>query len=335
MDAVARRSHQLAIDSGGVAPDPIRVVFLGSGEIGIPSFLALLETAWIDVRALITQPDRPAGRALKPRPPAIKALAHSLPVLQPARLRHPESVEQLARLGADLFIVAAYGQILPPTVLELPRLGCINIHASLLPRHRGASPIQASLLAGDKETGITIMWMDEGLDTGDILLQTPCPIGPDESAGSLHDRLARLAPSTLMKALQLIRSGAARRIPQDPALASYAPKISKADGFIRWDSTALINARRARAHDPWPGTFTYLPNGKRLRLFLPSISDASGRPGTILPSPGDRLRIACGEGAIDFQHLQVEGGKKIPAAEFLRGHPLPPGTQFPNTNPPA
>ena len=212
----------------------MRIVFCGTGEIGAPALQALLTSEKHTVVGVITQPDKPAGRDLKPRMSAIKqiALAQNLPVQQPEKLRSATALEDLRALAPDLMVVAAYGQILPKSVLETPRLGCLNLHASLLPRHRGASPIHAAILAGDQETGITVMYMDEGLDTGDILLAQKLAIGSDETTGQLHDRLADLASPCLLEALDLLEQGNAPRFSQDSALATYAPKLTREHGAI-------------------------------------------------------------------------------------------------------
>ena len=257
------------------------------------------------------------------------ALAHNLPVQQPEKLRSPAALEDLSSLAPDLMVVAAYGQILPKSVLETPPLGCLNLHASLLPQHRGASPIHAAILAGDHETGITVMYMDEGLDTGDILLAEPLAIGPDETTGQLHDRLAALAAPCLLQALDLLEQGIAPRIPQDNSLATYAPKLKKTDGLLDWHQPAEALATRIRAMSPWPGAYTHLA-GQTLKIHSASVSKNSGPPGEILPAEPGILRVACVSGSLDLHSVQLEGRKRLPAAEFLRGHPLPPGTRFSN-----
>jgi methionyl-tRNA formyltransferase len=305
----------------------MRIVFCGTGEIGAPALEALLASKNHTVVGVITQPDKPAGRDLKPRQSVIKhtALAHSLPVQQPEKLRSTSALDDLRALAPDLMVVAAYGQILPKSVLETPRLGCLNLHASLLPRHRGASPIHAAILAGDRETGITVMYMDEGLDTGDILLAEPLAIGPDETTGQLHDRLAALAAPCLLRALDLLEHGNAPRLPQDNALATYAPKLKKTDGLLDWNQPAEALAIRVRAMSPWPGAYSHLA-GQTLKIHFASLSEKSGPPGEVLPAEPGLLRIGCGSGSLDLHSVQLEGRKRLPAAEFLRGHPLPPGT---------
>jgi len=305
----------------------MRIVFCGTGEIGAPALKALLDSKKHTVVGVITQPDKPAGRDLKPRMSVIKqiALDQNLPVRQPEKLRTPAALEDLRALAPDLMVVAAYGQILPKSVLETPRLGCLNLHASLLPRHRGASPIHAAILAGDRETGITVMYMDEGLDTGDILLAQKLTIGPEETTGQLHDRLAALAAPCLLEALDQLEAGNAPRIPQDNALATYAPKLKKTDGLLDWHEPAEALATRIRAMSPWPGAYTQL-NRQTLKIHSAKTEPASGAPGEILASEPGILRVACGSGSLDLLSLQLEGRKRLPAAEFLRGHPLAPGS---------
>jgi methionyl-tRNA formyltransferase len=312
----------------------MRVVFLGSGAIGVPSLRALAASGTREVQAVFTQPDRPAGREQKLRPPPVKiaALELGLPVFQPAKIRAPEALVVLASVKPDVIVVAAYGQILPKAVLSLPRLGCINIHASLLPRHRGAAPVQAAILEGDNETGITIMQMDEGLDTGDILLKVPTPIEARETAGSLHDRLALLAPAALLECLDALERGAVSRERQDPALATYALKLSRADGEIDWNKPAVEIERRIRAMTPWPGAYTSIPLRNApvvLKLHRAKVcEDASGPAGTVVAARDDGIVVATGKDGIVLEEVQMAGGKRLHAAEFLRGHPISTGSKL-------
>jgi len=305
----------------------MRIVFCGTGEIGAPALRALLDSKKHTVVGVITQPDKPAGRDLKPRMSVIKQIAidQNLPVQQPEKLRSSAALEDLRALAPDLMVVAAYGQILPKSVLETPRLGCLNLHASLLPRHRGASPIHAAILSCDSETGITVMYMAEGLDTGDILLAHKLGIGADETTGQLHDRLAALAAPCLLEALDLLDAGNASRFPQDNAIATYAPKLKKTDGLLDWHESAAALATRIRAMSPWPGAYTRL-NGQTLKIHAAKIDSASGPVGAILASEPGVLRVACGAGSLILESLQLEGRKRLPVAEFLRGHPLTPGS---------
>lgn len=302
----------------------MRVVFVGSGEIGLPSFRLLLDAPGVEVAGLVTQPDRASGRGLKVVPSPLKQLAleRGLQVLQPAKLRDESALAEVARLEPDLLVVMAYGQILPPALLALPRLGAINLHASLLPRHRGAAPVHAAILAGDERSGVTVMWMDEGLDTGDILLARECGIDAAETAGSLHDKLAALAPTALAAALELITAGAAPRRAQDSALATYAPKLDRASGSIDWQDGAEAIVRKIRGMHPWPGTSVdfLTGEGRTLRVKVHRAAVAPGGPaaGEI---PAGSLRIGCGAGgAVDLIEVQPAGGRRMTAADFLRGH---------------
>ena len=305
----------------------MRIVFCGTGDIGLPSLRALAGSARHELVGVITQPDRPAGRDLRPRPPAVKteALARGIPVVQPERIRKDFSA--LVEWSPDLMVVAAYGQILPRAVLDIPRLGCLNLHASLLPLHRGASPVQAAILAGDAETGMTAMYVDEGLDTGDILLARGIPIHPNETAGELHDRLADLAPSVLLESLELLENGSAARIPQDGSLATYAPKLGRQDGRLDWSEPAGLLARRVRAMTPWPGASARLAGGI-LKIHLAQESPECGAPGTVLSAGPEGICVAAGEGSLVLREVQLEGKKRLSAADFLRGFPLPAGTTF-------
>lgn len=312
----------------------MRIVFLGTGAIGVPSLKALAASGAHEIQAVFTQPDRPAGREMKLRPPPVKVAARALdlPVFQPAKIRAFDARADLAALAPEVIVVAAYGQILPKAVLSLPRLGCINIHASLLPRHRGAAPIQAAIVEGDNETGITIMQMDEGLDTGDILLKVATPIEPGETAGSLHDRLALLAPAALLECLDRIACGTASRERQDAELATYAPKLSREDGKIDWKRSAVEIERRIRAMTPWPGAYTsiLLRNAKvTLKIHRAELCEVDGgQAGTVVAAEDDGIVVAAGEGGIVLKEVQIAGGKRLKVPDFLRGHPIPTGTQL-------
>jgi methionyl-tRNA formyltransferase len=312
----------------------MRVVFLGTGAIGVPSLRVLAATGSHEVPAVFTQPDRPAGRDLKLRPPPVKSAARELdlPVFQPEKIRAPDVLAELVALKPDVIVVAAYGQILPKAILSLPRFGCINIHASLLPRHRGASPIQAAILEGDNETGITIMQMDEGLDTGDILFRVTTPIGPGETAGSLHDRLAQLSPNALLACLDLLRRGAVQPEKQDDALATYAPKLMRQDGEIAWGKPAEEIERRIRAMTPWPGAYTFVTLGETrviLKVHRAEFRQGITEPaGTVVAANDADILVAAGKGGIALKDIQIAGGKRLTAAEFLRGHPIDLGAQL-------
>ena len=309
----------------------MEIVFVGTGLIGIPALEALVKSGLHPVRAVFTAPDRPAGRRLRLRasPVKVAATALGLPIVQPEKIRAPAAVAEIRRLAPDVLIVASYGQILSREVLEIPRHGCLNIHASLLPRHRGASPIQAAILAGDRETGVTIMRMDEGLDTGDMLVSVSTPIGAAETAGALEERLARLAPEPLLDALSQIQTGTYRPIPQDERLATYAPKLVRAEGEINWSQSAEEIERRVRAMNPWPGAFSALPDKTLLKIHRASVlTYPSSDPGTVLGTSAGGMIVAAGWGAVELREVQVAGGIRLPAAEFLRGHPLPVGTKL-------
>lgn len=305
----------------------MRIVFCGTGDIGLPSFKALANSTSHELVGAITQPDRRAGRDLRPRPSAVKteALARGIPVVQPERIKNDFTA--LAVWAPDVMVVVAYGQILPRAVLDLPGHGCLNLHASLLPRHRGASPIQASILAGDFETGMTVMSMDEGLDTGDVLLAHHLPILPGETAGELHDRLANLAPAALLEALDLLEEGSAARTPQNPELASYAPKLGRLDGRLDWREPAALLDRRVRAMTPWPGATARI-DGVVLKIHRTEESGESGVPGTVLGTGPGGILVAAGVGSLLVREVQMEGRKRLAAGDFLHGFPLLPGTSF-------
>jgi len=297
----------------------MRIVFLGTGEIGLPTLDALLNSEHELVGA-VTQPDKPVGRERRIEPPPIKkAVARAeIPILQPARIKDQSSIEEIRRLNPDVIVVMAYGQILPSDVLKIPRITCLNLHASLLPRWRGAAPIQAAIAAGDRETGITVMYMNEGLDTGDILLQRRIEIQSKETGGSLHDRLAQVAPEALLESLRLLAAGDAARIPQDNTQAIYAPKLKREHGQINWSESAEAIERKIRAFNPWPGAFMKL-NDQNLKIFSSSVVGLNGNAGEILRSEKE-LIIAAGKGAVSLGEVQLEGKRRMSAAEFLRGH---------------
>jgi methionyl-tRNA formyltransferase len=311
----------------------MRIVFIGTGEIGVPTLRALLDSEH-EVVAVVTQPDKPVGREQRIEPPPIKkaliggarpsAYAKATagepwaPIFQPGKIKDLETIEEIRRLTPDVIVVVAYGQILPRDVLEIPRLACLNLHASLLPRWRGAAPVQAAIAAGDCETGITVMYMDEGLDTGDILLQHNIEILPNDTDGSLHDRLAQIAPETLLESLRLLAAGNAPRVPQQNTRAIYAPKLKREHGQIDWSESAEVIERKIRAYNPWPGTFMKLDR-QNLKVFSASVVDLNGQPGEILRSDKD-LIVATGKGALSLVEVQLEGKRRMSAAEFLRGH---------------
>ena len=310
----------------------MRVVFMGTGEIGLPAFRWLLAAPGYEVVAAITQPDKPAGRKLELRASAIKQLAgeRGVPVLQPLRMRAPEAVAEIAALQADVIVVMAYGQILPKAVLAAARLACLNLHASLLPRWRGAAPIQAAIEAGDQASGVTVMYMAEGLDTGDILLLRPTPIRRRETGGSLHDRLGVIAAEALAEALPLLAADRAPRFPQDETQASYAPKLARENGVIDWTAAPPEIDRRIRAMNPWPSAHTLLPTpdgARQLKVFsCIQHRRESGPAGVVLRADRRGLLVGAGAGAVLLRDVQMEGKRRMPAGEFLRGHPVVAGT---------
>ncbi len=288
---------------------------------------------------MLTREDQPAGRGrqLQASPVKRSALAAGLAVFQPRTLRDAQVQGRIAGLGADAMVVAAYGLILPAPVLQAPRLGCINIHASLLPRWRGAAPIQRAIEAGDTETGITIMQMDEGLDTGPTLLARAIPIGAQESAGSLHDRLAELGACLIVEALRALGEGRLRPVAQPATGATYAPKITKTQTLLDWCEPAARLADRVRAFDPYPGMVIRPQRGtepvklwraEALRAPAPADGATQAAPGTVLRADARALEVACGEGVLSLLELQRPGGRRLALAEFLRGHPIRAGERF-------
>lgn len=299
----------------------MRILFIGTGEIGLPTLQAL-QNSEHNLVGVVTQPDKPVGREQKLTAPPIKAAlaGEMLPILQPKRMKAQESIEQIRLLAPDVIVVMAYGQILPRTVLEIPKIACLNLHASLLPRWRGAAPIQAAIAAGDTETGITVMFMDEGLDTGDILLQHKIEIAARETGGSLHDRLAQIAPDALFESLRLLADGSAPRIPQNNAQATVASKLGREHGRIDWNESATSIERKIRALNPWPTAFTEM-NGRNLKILSATIAEMNGKPGEILRRDNEFI-IAAKDAALSLGEVQLEGKRRMSAAEFAKGYRL-------------
>ncbi len=299
----------------------MRLIYIATGDIAVPAFRHLLANGPKPL-ALVTQPDKPVGRHQQLTPPAIKldALASNIPVFQPEKIG--DIATDLAALRPEVLVVMAYGQILRKSILTLPSLAIINLHASLLPRFRGAACIQAAIDAGDAETGITVMHVVRELDAGDMILAIKTPIFPQDTGGTLHDRLAELAPSALAEALGKLADGSASRTPQDPAAVSYISKLERDDGRLDWSQDAAALERRIRAYDPWPGTFTLAHEGnqlKRLKIFpSTAVIDAPLQIGTVSTLDG-KLLVGCGKGALLLETVQPEGGKKMAAADYLRG----------------
>ena len=313
---------------------PLRLIFMGTAELACPSLSALCEDQTCQVLAVVTQPDRPKGRALKLQFSPVKdvAVKLNLPVLQPDRARNDPFIQQLQHFQPDLIVVAAYGQILPQAILDLPRFGCVNVHASLLPKYRGAAPIQWAILNDESETGVTIMKVDAGLDTGDILTQATTPIAPADTAQTLHDRLAAMGADLLVRTLPDFVAGRIIPRPQPATGASYARKVTKEDGRIDWSQPARALWNRVRAFTPWPGTFTFQQAEPRSRLLKIGSAEvdpqSSGPPGTILKADRSGIVVGCGELALRILQLQREGGRRLTAGEFLAGHELKVGERL-------
>ena len=313
----------------------MRIVFLATGEIAIPAFKILLARKGCEVVGLVTQPDRPTGRKQTLTPPAIKIIAqdHGIPVFQPEKIG--TIADSLKELDADFFVVMAYGQLLPQHIIDIPHQACLNLHGSLLPKHRGASPIQAAIMAGENETGVTVMHMVRALDAGDIVLAETTPIHREDTGGILHDRLADVAASAIDKAMDAFATDTATRSPQNEALVTYLGKLTRADGVIDWNKPAQDLEKMIRAFDPWPGTTTTLSNNGttcRLKVFPPTevLESPSTNP---LAAGGVRaeksaLLIGCGgETILRIEHIQPEGKRRMAVADFLRGFEIGEGAR--------
>lgn len=307
---------------------------MGTPPLARVSLAALLGQPDWHVISVVTQPDRPKGRALACLPSPVKelAIACGLPVLQPLKARDAAFVETLREQAPDLIVVAAYGHILPPAILELPRFGCLNVHTSLLPKYRGAAPIQWAIAHGETETGVTLMQMDAGMDTGGIVAQRATPIAADDNSQTLHDRLAELGAALLVATIPgYVRSESLPR-PQPTEGVSHAPKVTKEDGHVVWSRPVPTLWNRLRAFTPWPGAYTFpQPPAKRqmLKLWQAEVAEgATGRPGEVIAADKSGLLVACGTGALRVLELQPEGGRRMKVPDFLAGHALPPGTML-------
>jgi len=313
-----------------IAPQSIRTVFMGTPEFALATLEGLI-AAGLNLVGVYTQPDRPSGRGKQLTAPPVKQLAatHGIPVFQPIKLRLPEVVAQLQTLAPDLIVVVAYGQILPKSVLDIPRYGCINVHASLLPKYRGAAPINQAIIDGETETGVTTMYMDVGLDTGDMLVKRTTPIGPFETAGELHDRLALLGREAMDETLKRLCAGTLAGEKQDDALSCYAPMLKKEQGLVDWSRPAPEVHNRVRGLDPWPGAYTLLA-GEPLKLgrTRPDAEPHAQPPGTVLGADREGVLVACGDGSLNIGELQLPGRKRLAAADFLRGCSLAAGTRL-------
>ena len=305
---------------GGVS---MRILFMGTPEFAVGTLEALIHSRH-EVVAVVTQPDRPKGRGNAVKFPPVKeaALAHGIPVLQPLKVREPEVVEQLRAFAPDLIAVAAFGQLLPKAILEMPRYGCVNVHASLLPKYRGAAPIQWAVINGEAESGVTTMMMSRGLDKGDMLKKSVVRLDPKETGDSLHDKLAALGGPLLLETIDELEQGTIVRVPQDDAQSSYAPMLTKELGRIDWSKPADELERLVRGLNSWPSAYTRL-HGKTLKIWDADVVSASGgEPGKVLQADKNGLVIQAGEGALRIVSLQPEGKKRMEADAFLRGYPV-------------
>lgn len=307
----------------------VRTIFMGTGAIGIPALQLLLSRADCEVAGIVTQPDKPAGRSRSLKPSPIKEMVTdgSVPVFQPKTMRGPEALAALKSWRADLIVVMAYGQILPQDVLSLPRLGCINLHASVLPKFRGASPIQAAIAAGENETGIAAMHMEAGLDTGDVIYVERIPILRRDTAGTLHDRLALTAASVLSATLDQVLAGTASRTPQIDAAASYAGRLTRVDARIDWKLPAIVIERKIRAMNPWPVAWTTIPlesgASRELKIFSAIVCRKErGTPGKILRADSRGVLIASGDGALLLKEIQMDGRRRMAAGDWQLGTPV-------------
>lgn len=301
----------------------MKIVFMGTPEFAAASLKALVESGQYEIAAVVTQPDRPKGRGHKVMMSAVKeyALTQSLPVLQPERVKAPEFQAEMEKIQPELIVVAAFGQFLPKTLLELPKFGCINVHASLLPRYRGAAPIHYAILKGEKEAGVTIMQMDVGMDTGAMLSKVSVPVGPEMTQGELHDILKEKGARLLLDTIPRLAAGTLQPVPQPEEEATYASLITRDMEKLDWNKTAEELHNQIRAFNPWPGSFTLLPDGKRLKIWKSRVLDENGqnRPGTVLQADSKGFWVACGQGSLEILECQPEGKKRMEATPFVNG----------------
>jgi methionyl-tRNA formyltransferase len=306
----------------------MRVIFAGTPEYAAIALEAILAAGY-SVPLVLTQPDRPAGRGMTLQASPVKQLAlkHGLTLHQPPSLKSEEARQPITEDRPDVMVVAAYGLILPQAALDIPRLGCLNIHASLLPRWRGAAPIQRAILAGDAETGVTIMRMEAGLDTGPMLLKESLPITDTDSAGTLHDKLAKVGARLIVEALQCLERGELAGEPQPAEGVTYAAKLDKAEAVIDWRLPSVVLSRAVRAYNPFPGAVAQV-DGQAVKIWRGEPALGAGEPGLVLAAGTEGIVVACGEGALRLAELQKSGGKRLPTADFLRGFALKPGQRF-------
>lgn len=305
-----------------------RIIFMGTPAFACPTLQTLLDRNE-NVVAVFTQPDRPKGRGQKLQPPPVKelAIANTIPVFQPQKVRVPEVIEQIRELKPDLIVVIAFGQILPKALLDIPPQGCVNVHASLLPRYRGAAPLNWCIVNGETETGVTTMLMDVGLDTGPMLLKKVTPLDPDEDILSLHDRMSLLGAQLLGETLDGLKAGQIIPEPQDDSLSCYAPLLKKEHGLIDWQKPALELHNQVRGLAAWPGAVSLL-NDTPFKLYRTAIKQGSGVPGTVIATSKEGIEIACGQDSLLIKELQAPGSKRMDAGSFLAGHPIPAGSVF-------
>jgi len=313
---------------------PLRIIFAGTPDFAARHLQALINSEH-QIVGVYSQPDRPAGRGKKLKASEVKALAleHDLPVFQPQSLKTDEALEELNSLNADIMIVVAYGLILPKAILDAPRLGCLNVHGSILPRWRGAAPIQRAIWAGDQQTGVTIMQMDEGLDTGDMLHVSHCPIDSAETSASLYTKLAELGPDALINTINRLAKGDITPEPQNDADANYAKKLSKDEANIDWSMDAEQIERNIRAFNPWPVCFTQM-SGNTVKIYQANVVEQSGAAGTVLTSDKNGIVVACGKHALSISELQPQGKKPMAINDFLNGRSdwVTPGTVLGENN---
>lgn len=299
---------------------------MGTPEFAVPSLKALIESEH-EVIAVVAQPDKPKGRGHKLSAPPIKVLAEefNIPVLQPEKIKTDEFLKELEELNPDVICVTAYGKIIPKSILNLPEYGCINVHPSLLPKYRGAAPINWTIVRGEKVTAVTIMQMDEGMDSGDILLVREVSISDEDDAGTMFEKLSHIGGEMLVEAIGLLTEGKLNPVKQDESLVTSAPMLKKSDGKINWEKSAADIHNLVRGLNPWPGTFTKLGN-KTLKIFKTKIVEGQGKPGEVVLSSKNDLHIATGDGALEILELQIEGGKRLDIKAFITGHQIEKGT---------
>ncbi|HOP99258.1 MAG TPA: methionyl-tRNA formyltransferase [Acetivibrio clariflavus] len=306
----------------------MKIVFMGTPEFAIPSLDMLLKEGY-DVAAVVTQPDKPKGRGNKMSPPPVKeyAMEHGIEVLQPEKVKTEEFVEKIKAINPDLLVTAAYGKILPKSVLDIPKHGCINVHGSLLPKYRGAAPIQWSIINGEKVTGITTMYTDVGMDTGDMLVKAEIEITEDMTAGELHDKLSVLGAEVLKETLKRLENGTLERIPQNDEEATYAPMMTKETGCIDWSKSSREIHNLVRGTNPWPGAYTFY-NDKKMKIWMTSVisdEEHDSKAGTILKVSKDGIVVACGLGKLNIKEIQFENARKMSVEEYICGHKIDEG----------